>query len=102
LGLKLGILSNMPHDFLALARESLPIFRKTSVAVFSCEEGAIKPERPMYEKLIAVCGCRPEEIVFFDDVPVNVEAARALGIQAFVWKGAEDSRKRLEGLGLKV
>jgi putative hydrolase of the HAD superfamily len=96
-GTRLGILSNMPWDFLSGARENIPVFRLPDVGIFSCETGTIKPEEAIYRTLIAALGCRPEEIIFFDDIRVNVDAALALGINAFVWQGppaAEETLKR--------
>jgi FMN phosphatase YigB (HAD superfamily) len=33
---------------------------------------------------------RPDEIHFFDDLPVNVAAARELGVDAFLVRGPRD------------
>jgi putative hydrolase of the HAD superfamily len=85
-GTKLGILSNMPKDFLAMARQAIPVFSLPDVGIFSCETGSIKPEIPIYRTLIRAFGCEPEEIIFFDDIRENVDAARSLGINAFVWQ----------------
>jgi putative hydrolase of the HAD superfamily len=95
-GLKLGILSNIPHDFLAFARGTLPVFSLFDASIFSCETGFIKPEPAIYEALIAALGCTPAEIVFFDDVEKNVTGARAAGINAFVWTDPETARITLK------
>jgi putative hydrolase of the HAD superfamily len=92
-GLKVGILSNMPHEFLAIAREQFPVFKIPDAGIFSCETGFIKPEDGIYEALFAALGCSPYEIVFVDDLRPNVEAARLLGMNAFVWKDAEAARE---------
>ncbi|MDR2186206.1 MAG: HAD family phosphatase [Treponema sp.] len=92
-GLKLGILSNMPREFLALARKQFPVFKIPDAGIFSCEVGAIKPEDGIYEALFAALGCSPYEIVFVDDLRPNVEAARILGMNAFVWKDADTARE---------
>jgi putative hydrolase of the HAD superfamily len=99
-GIKLGILSNMPWDFLTLARSSLPVFSLPDVGIFSCEQGLVKPEAPIYRALIEALGCRAPEIVFFDDVPINVEGARQAGIRAFVWEGPGAARELLGKSGL--
>jgi putative hydrolase of the HAD superfamily len=98
-GLALGILSNMPHDFLAWLRTHIPLFDRLDAAVFSCEEKTIKPERRIYEILRSRLGCEYGEIVFFDDVPVNVEKAAELGIRACLWKGSEAARETLRQSG---
>lgn len=43
-----------------------------------------KPELAIYELYEKTCGFKGDEIVFFDDSPVNVAAARKLGWQS-VW-----------------
>jgi putative hydrolase of the HAD superfamily len=96
LGFALGILSNMPRDFLTWARKNIPLFAEADAAVFSCEVAAIKPERPIYEELRERLGCEFSEIVFFDDVPDNVEQAGKLGIRGILWNGSEEARKDLE------
>jgi putative hydrolase of the HAD superfamily len=101
-GLKLGILSNMPHEFLAMARERFPVFTLPDAGIFSCELGLIKPEEPIYRALLAALGREPEELVFFDDIPVNVDAALALGIRAFLWRDAETARKTLRDFEIPV
>jgi putative hydrolase of the HAD superfamily len=98
-GLTLGILSNMPHDFLAWARSHVPVLTQAGVAVFSCEVRSVKPERRIYEILRARLGCEFAEIAFFDDMPVNVETAAELGIRAFLWRGSEEARAELRRSG---
>jgi putative hydrolase of the HAD superfamily len=101
-GLKLGILSNMPRDFLDLARKTLPLFKLPDVGIFSCELGFIKPEDAIYYALVESFGCHPGQLVFFDDMPENVERASSLGINAFVWRDPDTARKHLEQLGLVI
>jgi putative hydrolase of the HAD superfamily len=101
-GFRTGILSNMPKDFLALARERFPLFKKVEVGIFSCDVGYNKPERTIYEVLLKTLGLPADRTVFFDDIPVNVDGARALGIQAFLWKNPETAKKDLRHLGVGV
>ena len=98
-GRTLGILSNMPGDFLVWARRNIPVFAEADAAVFSCEERLIKPEAAIYAKLRERVGVDYGEIVFFDDLPDNIAAARELGIRGFVWEGPEAARNTLKGLG---
>ena len=101
-GYILGILSNMPHDFLAWARESLPVFSLPQISLFSCEVNLIKPEEAIYRKLLSMAGVESGELVFFDDNPENIKRARALGIEAFVWKDPENARRELLSLGVRL
>ncbi|MDR2575566.1 MAG: HAD family phosphatase [Treponema sp.] len=100
-GLRVGILSNIPHDFprdIASHSDALPVFAEADIAVYSCELGIIKPEAGIYEELMKKADCLYEEIVFFDDKVDNVNKARELGIQAFLWEGAEQARKIVSGM----
>jgi putative hydrolase of the HAD superfamily len=101
-GYILGILSNMPFDFLDYARKNLPVFSLPQVEIFSCEVNSIKPEEAIYRRLLAALGCRNVETVFFDDNQDNVDKANELKINAFLWKDAEQSRRELAGLGVKL
>jgi putative hydrolase of the HAD superfamily len=95
-GFILGILSNMPRDFLAWGRAHIPVFSEADAAVFSCEVKVIKPEPAIYEKLKNAVRCDYGEIVFFDDLPDNIERARELGINGFLWNGPEAARAALK------
>jgi putative hydrolase of the HAD superfamily len=100
--LKLGILSNMPHEFLALARGTIPVFDLPDTSIFSCEVGYIKPEEAIYRRLLTALGGEPETLVFFDDMQINIDAARSLGIRAFLWKDPETARAELNRLKVPV
>jgi putative hydrolase of the HAD superfamily len=101
-GFKLGILSNMPFDFLAMARKAYPVFSLPHAGIFSCEAASIKPESAIYRALIAALDCAPGEIVFFDDMDVNVKGAGALGIRAYLWEDAETARNLLRRFQIPV
>jgi putative hydrolase of the HAD superfamily len=99
-GYKVGVLSNMPHDFLENERDVFRVFDLCDTCIFSCRYNLIKPEREIYQALIDALGCAPEEIVFFDDIAVNVEGARKVGIKAYLWEDAKTARGILTGLGI--
>jgi putative hydrolase of the HAD superfamily len=99
-GCKVGILSNMPGDFLGWARENIPLFTRYDAALFSCEAGVVKPERAIYEKIVSLLGCACSEVVFFDDIEENVKGASLLGIHAFVFTDCASARKTLRSLGV--
>jgi len=106
-GYTLGILSNMPGDFRGWAQENIPAFALADVGVFSCDVKSIKPEEPIYRKLLEMLESRisnlhASQVVFFDDKPENIEGARALGIEGFVWKNAANARRELAELGVNL
>ena len=105
-GYILGILSNMPNDFLAWARENLPVFSLPQVGLFSCEVNLLKPEKAIYQKLLSMLSAKGVasggEVVFFDDIIENIKGAEPLGINAFLWKDPESARRKLLSLGVAV
>ena len=101
-GYVLGILSNMPKDFLAWSRENLPVFSLPHFGLFSCEHNLIKPEPAIYRKLLSQIGLESSELVFFDDNIDNITSARAIGINAFLWESPERARQELKILGVRL
>jgi glucose-1-phosphatase len=65
------------------------------LAISSHQVGLYKPDPKMYLTALDRLGASPDKVMFFDDVPVNVIAASALGIQAFQVEGVNGVRSRL-------
>jgi putative hydrolase of the HAD superfamily len=55
-----------------------------------------KPEPAIFRHVCDTLGCRPEQILFFDDNAVNVEAAGSLGLQAQQVQGIEQLTAALQ------
>ena len=69
---------------------------------FSDEIGQVKPEREIFDFVLRDLGVPPHRIAFFDDTPINVEAARKAGIEAYEVDGLPTLKARLHRLGLPV
>lgn len=54
--------------------------------VLSHEVKVCKPHRRFYERCRQLAECPPEECLFIDDLPANVEGARACGFQGLVYQ----------------
>ena len=89
-GLKLALLSNMATPtYESLQKdEHWPTF--FDYYIISGVLKVNKPDRAIYEHLIAVSGTKPSEILFIDDLEHNVTAARAAGLQAIHYRGMDD------------
>lgn len=92
-GFKLGILSNMPYQFLDRYEKEIPPFVCADYACFSCRVRLIKPEPDIYRNCLEGLGIRAEEAVFFDDLEQNITAAKELGFHAFLWKDLQQAQK---------
>jgi putative hydrolase of the HAD superfamily len=94
-GLLTAILSNMGDDVLASVEHTFDWIHRFDVLVWSCEFGAVKPDPAIYRHTLSKLGTLPEETLFIDDKLPNVEAARALGIQAIEYSSVERLREDL-------
>ena len=92
-GFKLGILSNMPYQFLERYEKEIPPFVAADYACFSCRLHLIKPEPEIYRNCLEGLGIHADEAVFFDDLERNIAAAQKLGFRGFVWTGLDQARK---------
>jgi len=93
-----AILTNISAVHWPIA-EGYGLFEKVERVVASYRIGAIKPDRDFFEIALAELGATAPEAVFFDDNLVNVEGARACGIEAYVVRGPGEVRARLVELG---
>jgi|SRR6516162_8381008 len=101
-GLKTAILSNMPSDLLAILLTKFDWLDEFDVLTWSCEMGVIKPDEEIYRACLDALGCEPARSLFFDDRPRNVDGARRVGMDAHVFKSAEQARAIVErGLALR-
>jgi putative hydrolase of the HAD superfamily len=57
--------------------------------------GRIKPDRDAFEHVASSLGCDAASVFFLDDNLMNVEAARATGMQAAVVTGIEGAEQAL-------
>jgi FMN phosphatase YigB (HAD superfamily) len=71
-------------------RATLGIEHLLAGAVISSDAGVRKPDRGIYDRLLAEIQCRPSELLFVDDRAKNVAAAAALGIRSIVFTGPQD------------
>lgn len=80
-GLKIGVLSNtLPSIDRTL--EAVGLADLVDVALATCTLGVHKPEQEAYLLAAEALELAPQEILFVDDKPENVEAARQVGMQA--------------------
>jgi HAD superfamily hydrolase (TIGR01509 family) len=66
----------------------------------SFELGLIKPDREIFEHVVAELGCPAGAVLFLDDNRINVEAARAVGIDAHRVQGSDAARDLLRARGV--
>ncbi|WP_333823706.1 HAD family hydrolase [Pinisolibacter sp.] len=70
--------------------------------VVSAHEKLLKPDPAIYRVLTERNGLDPASCLFIDDVPANVEGARAIGMQAVRFVSPEQLARDLAALGVAV
>ncbi len=100
-GVPLFAITNFSADFWPPfhARE-LSFFGRFRDIVVSGEVKLLKPDPAIYFLALDRFRLKPEEALFVDDRRINVDGARAVGMAAHLFTGAEDLRERLEAEGL--
>jgi epoxide hydrolase-like predicted phosphatase len=98
-GIRTGLISNT-WNLEASPSASLDLF---DVRVLSGEEGVRKPDPEIYRRAARKLGVDPAECVFVDDLPSNVEGARAVGMAGVLHRDAAITIPKLESLlGVKL
>lgn len=95
-GTPLYCLSNMPATVYTHLRERHNFWDAFSGIVISGEVRMMKPEPEVFMHLLATFNLRPEESVFIDDLPANIESARQVGLHTVWFKDAAQCRRELD------
>jgi len=86
---RIGVLSNTCDIHWRFIQRRFPgIVEGFDVLAASHLIGAAKPDREIYAAAAEMAGVAPSEIFFIDDLPENVEGARAAGLDAVVFTSA--------------
>jgi putative hydrolase of the HAD superfamily len=100
-GYRTGILSNLPRPLGEALRAAPGFLDHFDHVTFSYELGMIKPQPGIYAHAIDGLGVKPEQALFLDDLPDNVEGARAVGLHAQRYSCREPLESKLfEAYGL--
>jgi putative hydrolase of the HAD superfamily len=80
-GFPLVLCTNNVREWEVRWRAMLPIDEVFDAVVDSAWVGVRKPDREIYDVALARIGLPAPDVVFVDDVDVNIEAAAALGMR---------------------
>ena len=83
-GLRMAICTNNVREWEPLWRAKLPVDEIFETVVDSAFVGLRKPDPRIYDLTLERLGLEPAAALLIDDIELNCEAARELGMQA-VW-----------------
>ena len=96
-------LTNWSHETFHFAFEKFPqLAELLQGTIVSGVEKMHKPNADIYELAMSRFGLSPESSVFLDDTAKNVAGARSAGMHAFRFVDADQARRDLESLGVRV
>ncbi|MBP1755903.1 MAG: family phosphatase [Firmicutes bacterium] len=101
-GYKVYLLSNYSKKHFELSKPHFKFVNYVDGGVISYQVKAIKPEPEIYQTLIDQFQIIPEEAVFLDDLPANLEGAKPFGFRTIQVTDHEQALKELRGLGVKI
>lgn len=90
-GYRLAICTNNVREWEPLWRAKLPVDELFEVVVDSAFVGTRKPEPRIYELTLERLGVAPSEALLIDDLELNCDAARSLGIEAVWFRSTEQA-----------
>lgn len=97
-----AIISNAMDDLREVVTTLYPMADAFDLVVGSAYEGIMKPDARIFERTLSRLDCAPQEAVFVDDMPRNVEAAQALGMAVIHYRPGLDVAAALAQVGVVV
>ncbi len=95
----LATLNNEPLEFNLRRIETFGLKRFFSAFFSSCFLGLAKPDPAIFRRVLQITQRQPDECLFIDDRPANIESAASLGIRTLHHSGnAEDLKTHLAGI----
>jgi putative hydrolase of the HAD superfamily len=96
-GHRMGLLTNNVREWEPLWRSMLPVDEIFEVVVDSGFVGCRKPDREIYDITLERMGVPAGECLFIDDIDVNCEAARDLGMSAVHYQHNDQAIPEISG-----
>jgi putative hydrolase of the HAD superfamily len=97
-----GAINNEPLELNQYRIEAFNLRRSFQVFFSSCYIHSRKPEEGIFRVALAVTQRKPEECVFIDDRPLNLEAPRRLGMSVIHHQSPDQLRADLRNLQVEV
>lgn len=93
-GFGIYLCSNASLRLLSCYLELIPGIEWFDGVLFSAEVQCIKPQKEMYNHLFERFQLKPEECFFIDDLQLNIDGARACGMDGYCFADGDVNRLR--------
>ena len=99
-GYNVFALTDNVHEIVAYLKSEYTFWDLFEGATVSAEVGLLKPQAEIYHSLVSLHELAPSETVFIDDMPHNIEGAKAAGLSGILFVNAAQCEEELKLLGL--
>lgn len=97
-GYNIYYLSNYSKKAFDECADSVEFIKYMDGGIMSHQVLMVKPNPEIYKLLINKYDLNPEECVFIDDTPANVEVARSLGMKGIVFTTKDEADKEIKNM----
>ncbi len=97
-GHRVFCLSNICRELYDHVTGQNPFFELFEDAIVSADIKLAKPDPRIFEYMLTRFNIRPEETLFIDDMPANIESANQLGIQGIRFTEIDDCRRAISNI----
>lgn len=102
-GIPQYVLTNMPSEMVDTCFGPYEFPKYFADVIVSGDEKLAKPGRAIFDLSLArMGGLDAGEVLFTDDSPANIEAAKAMGFVAHLFEGPEGLKRAMQDAGLPV
>ncbi len=101
MGYGIYLLSNASADFYE-RKSGIPALSLFDGYLISADYKLLKPEKEIYEALYEKFSLKPDECYFIDDVPINIEGAKATGMAGHCYSHGNIEILKQEMRNLKI
>lgn len=92
----IGLLTNAPRSIVErVLKDKISLF---DILIISSDVHILKPNQKIFELAVAKAKCDPKDIIFIDDNPENIAAAKNCGINGIVFKDIESLIKEFSAV----
>jgi len=98
----IGAINNEPLELNEYRIEAFGLRRDFQVFFSSCYLGTRKPEEAIFRIALEVTQRKPEQCLFIDDRPLNLENPRRLGMNTIHFQNAQQLRAELGNFRVEV
>ena len=99
-GVAVAVLSNTNKVHWDAGAGRWPLVSMFDRTFLSFEVGMVKPDREIFDRVVADLGVAADQVLFLDDNRINVDAARVAGLQAERVVGVSEARHALTAAGV--